>query len=244
MHAKIACIALHNKYSALIAKKLEQYMDFESVTCFFQALTYFIAPITLSFIALSFWRQKGVSVQGEISSVQSAGFEDFYYGSILLENLKDRPVNILNIYIMVGNAYYIEVGSYDDVPLILKSYEVKKIDLKPVYSYLINMQRVSFNKIIRSKRPRIILSTTIGRYEVKREMKINRAVVASLFDRYMAVAQPITDDYPDETISDAKAQKSKDVEICPSYYPILSKIDYKRATAIFRIKIFLGISGK
>ncbi|WP_323752981.1 hypothetical protein [Marinobacter sp.] len=219
-------------------------MDFDSVICFFQALTYFIAPITLSFIALNFWRKNGVRVQGEVSSIQSAAYKDYYHGSILLENLKDRPVNILNIYIMVGNAYYIEVGSYDDEPLILSSYEVKRIDLKPVYAYLINMQRVSLNKIIRSMKSRIIISTTRGRYEVKREMKINRAVVGSLFDRYMAVAQPITDDYAEDTISEAKAQEAKEAEICPRYYPFLSKLDYKRATAIFRIKRLLGINGK
>ena len=114
-------------------------MSLDSVIYFFQALTYFIAPITLSFIALNFWRKNGVRVQGEISSIQSSGFEDYYHGVILLENLKDRPLNILNIYIMVGNAYYIEVGSYDDEPLVLKPYEVKRVELKPVYAYLINM---------------------------------------------------------------------------------------------------------
>jgi hypothetical protein len=217
-------------------------MSLDSAIYFFQALTYFIAPITLSFIALNFWRKNGVRVQGEISSIQSSGFEDYYHGVILLENLKDRPLNILNIYIMVGNAYYIEVGSYDDEPLVLKPYEVKRVELKPVYAYLINMQRVSFNKIMKSMRSRIIISTTRGRYEVKREIKVNRAIVGSLFDRYMAVAQPINDDYPEQTIEEAKAQKAKEAEICPRYYPLLSKIDYKRSMAIFRIKRLLGMS--
>lgn len=219
-------------------------MSFDTITNFFQVLTYFIAPITLSFIAFNFWRKNGVRVQGAISSVQSAGFEDTYHRNLLLENLKDRPVNILNIYIMVGNAYYIEIGSYDDEPLILKPYEVKKIDLKPVYAYLINMKRVSFNEIIKSKRSRIIISTTTGRYEVKRGMKISPAMGTSLFDRFMAVAQPITDDYPEKTIEEAKEQKAKEVDACPRYYPFLSKIDYKFSLIIFRIKQSLGLDEK
>ena len=162
----------------------------------------------------------------------------------LLENLKDRPVNILNIYIMVGNAYYIEIGSYDDEPLILKPYEVKKIDLKPVHAYLINMKRVSFNKIIKSMRSRIIISTTTGRYEIRRGMKINPAMSGSLFDRFMAVAQPITDDYPEKTIKEAKDQTPKEADVCPRYYPLLSKIDYKCTITIFRIKQFFGLGKK
>ena len=219
-------------------------MSFQSVINFFQALTYFIAPITLSFIAFNFWRKNGVRVQGAISSIQSAGFEDSYHGNLLLENLKDRPVNILNIYIMVGNAYYIEIGSYDDDPLILKPYEVKKINLKPVHAYLINMERVNFNKIIKSMRSRIIISTTTGRYEVRRGMKIDSAVGASLFNRFMAVAQPITDDYPQKTIEEAKGQKAEEAEICPRYYPLLSKIDYRISVIIFRIKRLFGIDGE
>lgn len=219
-------------------------MTLYSLISFFQALTFFIAPITLSFIALNFWRKNGVRVQGEISSIQSAGFEDCYFGDLLLENLKDRPVNILNIYIMVGNAYYIEIGSYDDDPLILKPYEVKKIDLKPVHAYVINMKRVSFNEIIKSMRSRIIISTTTGRYEVKRDMKINRAMPGSLYDRFMVVAQPITDDYSEQTIKEAKEQTPKYAKACPSFYPLLSKLDYKRATILFRLKRFLGMCKK
>ena len=219
-------------------------MSFDLVIKFFQNLTYFIAPITLSFIAFNFWRKNGVRVQGAISSIQSAGFEDFYHGNLLLENLKDRPVNILNIYIMVGNAYYIEIGCYDDDPLILKPYEIKKINLKPVYAYLINMERVSFNKILKSMRSRIIISTTTGRYEVKRGIKIDSAVGASLFTRFMVVAQPITDDYPQKTIEEAKEQKAEEVEVCPRYYPLLSKIEFRFSIIIFRIKRLFGIEGE
>jgi hypothetical protein len=219
-------------------------MTIDSLIPIFQTLTYFIAPITLSFIALNFWRKNGVRVQGEISSHQRAGFDDSFFGNLLLENLKDRPVNILNIYIMVGNAYYIEIGNYDDAPLILKPYEVKKIDLKPVYAYLINMKRVSFNKIIKSMRSRIIISTTTGRYEVKRDMKINRAATGSLFDRFMAVAQPITDDYPEKTIKEAQDQDPEEAEACPRYYPLLSKMDYKLTVIRFRLRRFFGLIKK
>lgn len=215
-------------------------MSFDSVVYFFQALTYFIAPITLSFIALNFWRKNGVRVQGSLSSCQSAYSEDSYFNDLLLENLKDRPVNILNIYIRVGNAYHIEIGSYHDDPLILKPYEVTRVDLKPVHAYLINMKRVSFNKIIKSMRSKIIISTTTGRYEVKRDMKIDPAVGEYLYSRFMVVAQPITDDYLEKTIKEAKEQKPEEAEICPSYYPLLSKINYKVAILIFRIKRFFG----
>ncbi len=219
-------------------------MSLDSIISYLQALTYFIAPITLSFIALNFWRKNGVRVQGSVSSVQQAGFDDHFFRGLLLENLKDRPVNILNIYIMIGNAYYIEIGSYDDDPLVLKPYEVKKIDLEPVHAYLINMKRVSFNEIIKSMKSRIIISTTTGRYEVRRGMKINPAMAGSLFDRFIAVAQPITNNYPDKTITEAKEQTPKEAEACPRYYPLLSKIDYKRAIVVFRVKQFFGVGTK
>lgn len=66
---------------------------------FFQAQTYFIAPIILSFIALNFLRKNGVRVRRSLSSRQSAHSEELYFDDLLLENLKDRPINILNIYI-------------------------------------------------------------------------------------------------------------------------------------------------
>ena len=150
--------------------------------------------------------------------------------------MKDRPVNILNIYIRVGNAYYIEVGSYHDHPLILKPYEVVKVDLEPVHAYLINMKRVNLNEIIKSMRSRIIISTTTGRYEVKRDMKIDPAVREFLFSRFIVVAQPITDVYPESTIKEAKEQVAEKIEACPRYYPIFSKINYKIAVLILRIK--------
>ncbi len=215
-------------------------MTLDKAIVLFQALTYFIAPITLSFIAFNFWRKNGVKVQGAVSSIRHVGFEDSFYQNLLLENLKDRPINILNIYIRVGNAYYIELGSYSDDPLILKPYEVKKINLKPVHAYLINMNRVSFNDIIKSKKSTIIISTTTGRYKVKRGMKINAAMPGSLFDRFIAVAQPITDDYAGETIEEAKEQEAKIMEACPWYYPLLSKLDYKRSVFVFRVKQVFG----
>jgi hypothetical protein len=75
-------------------------------------------------------------------------------------------------------------------------------------------------------------------------MKIDSAVGASLFNRFMAVAQPITDDYPQKTIEEAKEQKAEEAEICPRYYPILSKIDYRITVIIFRIKRLFGIDGE
>ena len=211
-------------------------MTFESIVGLFQALTYFIAPLSLSFIAFNFWRKSGVRVQGDVSTSQRAGKDDTYFSNLLLENLKDRPVNLLNVYIRVGNAYYIEIGSYYDDPLILKPYEVKKIDLKPVHAYLINMTRVNFNEIIKSKRSKIIISTTTGRYTVKRKMKIDHAVYESLYGRFIAVAQPITDDYPEKTINEAKAQDPEVAEVCPSYYPLMSKVNFRFAILVRRIK--------
>lgn len=215
-------------------------MTLDSVIYIFQAITYFIAPITLSFIALNFWRKNGVRIQGSLSSCQSAYSEDSYFNDLLLENLKDRPVNILNIYIRVGNAYHIEIGSYNEDPLVLKPYEVTRVKLKPVHAYLINMKRINFNKIIKSMRSKIIISTTTGRYEVKRTMKIDRGVVEYLYSPFMVVVQPITDDYPEKTINEAKEQEPEEVKICPSYYPLLSKINYKFAILIFRIKHFFA----
>ena len=211
-------------------------MTIDQLIKLLQVITYFIAPISLSFIAFNFWRKSGVRVQGTISSNQSAYSKDTYFSNLLIENLKDRPVNILNIYIRVGNAYHIEIGSYYDDPLILKPYEVKKIDLKPVHAYLINMQRVSFNRIINEMLSEIIISTTTGRYKVKRHMKIDRAVFESLSGGFMAVAQPITDDYPEQTIKEAKEQEAGEASVCPRYYPLLSRISYRYSMLKFRIK--------
>lgn len=199
-------------------------MNLESVIQVFQVLTYLIAPVSLSFIALNYWRKSGVSVQGSLSRWERGGYDDVFFGELLLENLKDRSLNILNIYIRLGNAYYLELGDYNDSPVCLGPYELKKITLKPVYAYLINMKRVNLNELIRSSDLEIILSTTTGQYKVKKQMKISMAVFESLSSNFMTVVKPINDDYKIETILDAKQQDPEQASPCPKYYIALSKV--------------------
>lgn len=215
-------------------------MLIDSITPYLKLATYIIAPISLTFVAFNFWRKSGIRVQGSLTTWHAGSLTDMHFRHLLLENLKDRPVNILNIYIRVGNGYHIEIGSYDNAPLVLKPYEVIRIDLKKVHAYLANMKRLSFNKLIKLNRAEIFISTTTGRYKVKRHSNMDPAVSEYLHSRFMVVVQPITDEYAEETINQAKAQAPEEAEMLPKYYPLLSKLSYKAAILIFRIKRAFG----
>ena len=50
----------------------------------------------------------------------SVSCSDNYISSLTLENLKDRAVVILKIYLRLGHGYFVEIEDFENSPLILR----------------------------------------------------------------------------------------------------------------------------
>lgn len=118
-------------------------------------------------------RKSGIHVRGNYCISEIINAEDKYISNITLENFKDRSVIIFKIFIRVGHNYYIEMDDFESEPKILKSYESLTFNYQPVDFYSLNLQRVKLNKILNSRHSkiRIVLSTSQGKYVVKKFIK-------------------------------------------------------------------------
>lgn len=133
----------------------------------------FIGLIALYFAVRNYRRKSGIHVRGQLIISSTIIAEDKYISSITLENLKDRSVIIFKIFIRVGRNYYIEIDDFEGEPKILKSYESFTCNYEPVDFYYLNMRRIKMNKLLdyRNSKIRIVLSTSHGKYVVKKFIK-------------------------------------------------------------------------
>ncbi|OGO91954.1 MAG: hypothetical protein A2Y17_02570 [Clostridiales bacterium GWF2_38_85] len=110
---------------------------------------------------------------------------DKYISSITLENLKDKAVAILQIYLKIGNSYYLQLEDHQISPLIIKPFEVYQKNFNPVLFYSVNCNRIKINDLLDNKKipKRIILYTTSGPYKVKSFINTNH-LLAQLFKNH------------------------------------------------------------
>jgi len=136
-------------------------------------------------------------VRGQYSVCSSTYCQDKYVSNIVLENVKDRPVVIFKIFLLVGRNYYIELDDFDEEPKILKPYEVYSKQYDPVDFYSANMKHIKLNKLIdyTNMRPQIVLSTSHGKYVI--EEWINRwDPIGDFFKNHMtALIRPMRSTY-------------------------------------------------
>ncbi len=128
---------------------------------------------------------------------------------LIIENLKNRPVIILEIYLKIANRYYVEIANYEyDDPLILKPLEATQIKLPNVSFYSIGMKIVEIENLLNNRKvsKKIVLVTTKGLIEEKGKIRIKDHPISQMLQKKAAVIMPRTN--PDdmrmckETISD------------------------------------------
>lgn len=159
----------------------------------------FIGLFALYFAVRNYRRKSGMYIRGQFNIHSTIYAEDKYVGSITLENFKDRAVIIFKIFIKIGHNHYIEMNNFEGDPKILKSYESFTYNYEPVDLYCSNMVRVKLNKLLTSRNSKIniVLSTSQGKYVVKKRIKRWDPVFDFFHNHLTICIQPM---YPREKI--------------------------------------------
>jgi hypothetical protein len=125
-----------------------------------------VSLTALFFIVQNYWRKSGTYVRGQFCVTSSAYAEEEYVSSITIENVKDRPVIIFKIYLLIGRNYYLLLNDFDHEPKILKPYETYTDHYSPVDFYSVNMNRIKLTEMLGSNKvkSRIVLTR---KYRVK-----------------------------------------------------------------------------
>lgn len=133
-----------------------------------------VSLTALYFVVRNYRRKSGIHIRGQFCICSSAYAEDKYVSSMTLENFKDRPVIIFKVFLRIGANYYMLLDDFEYEPKILKPYESYTKNFGPVDFYVVNMNRVKFNKLLDSSdvKKSLVLSTSHGKYVVKEWMDV------------------------------------------------------------------------
>lgn len=196
-----------------------------------------VSLTALFFVVRNYWRKSGIYVRGQYSVHSSSHCEDRYVGSITLENIKDRPVVIFKVFLLVGRNYYIELENFEQDPKILKPYEIYSNQYDPVDFYGVSMRRIKLNQLLDSRnvKSHLVLATSNGKYIVKEWIK-RWDPISDFFNNHMtALIQPIRSTYKNKCygsevkfIVDIKTEDGKEetIPIYPRDYEIRKFKDF------------------
>ena len=157
-----------------------------------------VAAIFAAWFAHRTYRLKsGIDIRGTFGVASSIYSQDAYVHSVTLENMKDRAVIIFKVFLELGYGYYIELESREDDPLILGPFGAFKASYDPIDMYSVNMRRIRLDEMLQDRkvRRRLVVSTSHGRYNVRRSLQ-RWDPLADFFDNHLtAVIRPLRSTY-------------------------------------------------
>jgi hypothetical protein len=161
-----------------------------SLTIAFTALL--VSIIALVYTLRTFWLKSGESVRFTYSTSSHVDTEDNYIHSITIENLKDKPIVIFNIYLKIGNNNYLELEEFKDTPLIIKPFEVFQKKYDPILFYSRSLDRIKIDHLLNDRKIKksLVLSTTNGKYEVKSDIKRWYLVTDLFKNHFTSIIRP------------------------------------------------------
>jgi hypothetical protein len=162
-----------------------------------------IVSVTALLIAvLNYRRKSSVSIRGAFALSSSVDCEERYISTVTLENMKDRAVTIYGIYVAAGHNYLIEVEEFEEAPLTLRPFEIMRRAYGPIEFYGFNMRRVNMSPVLQRKgvRQRLILSTSEGRYVVRRYPRRWIPILGHFRNHAFAVVKPFRSTYKETDI--------------------------------------------
>lgn len=151
---------------------------------------------------LNYRRKSSVSLRGSFTLSFSVECEDGFVSNIVLENMKDRAVTIYGIYFLVGYNYLVELEEFDESPIILRAFETITREYGPIEFYGVNDRRLSMSSILRDKRAhkRLVLSTSEGRYAVRKHPKRWYPIRDHFRNHALALVRPVRATYKQKDI--------------------------------------------
>jgi hypothetical protein len=156
-----------------------------------------ISTFILTVAVQNYRRKSGIGVQGSYTVTSSIDCDDKYVSSIILENLKDRSITIFAIYLQAGRPYHLQLDNFEDAPFILKPFETFYKEYGPIEFYEFNMKKVEMDALFDNKnvRKRLVLSTSQGRYVIRKGLYRWNPIVEYFRNSYAATPRPITSTY-------------------------------------------------
>jgi hypothetical protein len=148
-------------------------------------------------------RKSSLSLRASFSWTRSSvDATDQHISSLIIENLKDRAATIFTVCLRVGHNFYIEIEDFQDKPLVLRVFETWHSEYGPIEFYSVNGRRIDMNALFDDKRVgmHIVLSTSDGKYVVKKRPK-RWTPIHDFFQNYMtAVVRPVSSNYKGKVI--------------------------------------------
>jgi len=159
-----------------------------------------VSIIALIYTAKTYLLKSGANIRGSFSICSSISCEDRYINSVIIENLKDRAIVILKIFLRVGNNYYIEIENFDDKPLALKPFEAYQKEYDPIVFYDVSTKRILLNDLLKNDKikKQLVLSTTDGKYRVATSIKYWDPVIDFFRNHMTAVIRPIRSNFKNQ----------------------------------------------
>lgn len=168
----------------------------------FPAVAVIVSLVALAIAILNYRRKSSVSIRGGYSLASSIECDDRYIAYVILENMKDRAVAIYGIYLAAGYNHYILVEDFEESPYILRPYETLRREYGPIEFYAFNSRRLIMEPVLGAKdvAPRLVLSTSRGRYVVRRHIGHWNPVADFFKNRALIVARPIRSTYKTRSV--------------------------------------------
>jgi len=151
-----------------------------------------VAVIALVYAIRTYWLKAGERVRFTYSLSSSVYSEDKYIGSITLENLKDKALVIFEIYLKIGNSYFLELKKFEESPLIIKPFEVYQKHFDPIIFYSVNTKRVKLDHLLddRKVKKQVVLSTTYGKHKARANITHWSPLKEYFENAFSAIIQP------------------------------------------------------
>jgi hypothetical protein len=162
----------------------------------------FVSAIGLFLALINVRRKSGINIKSSFTLSQSATGSDIYVKSVTLENMKDRPFAIYAIYLLISRNVYLKIESFENNPVILKSYETLQWKFGPVDHYASEIFKVSLKGMLSPSKNRIVLSTQGGRYITKPRKLFWKPSTESLKNSKICNVYPITHHYKGRRFGD------------------------------------------
>ena len=157
-----------------------------------------VISLTILFVAyLNYRRKSGVYVRGSYSMASSKHCDDRYVSEVILENQKDRIIILFGVYLQIGHAYLIEIEDFEENPFHLKPYGSFHKGYGPIEHYDVSLYKVDFNELLEEKkvRKRLVLSTSEGKYVVRKPIRRWHPIADFFRNHLAAVARPVQSKY-------------------------------------------------
>ena len=171
---------------------MENFLSSSTVITITISITALVVSITaLIYTAKTYLLKQGLDIRVFFSIRSDIYCEDKYVDGLTIENMKDRSTAIFKIYLLLGRNYYLEIEDFENAPLILKPFETYSKQYDPVEFYSASTKRIDLNKLWDSRKHKIILSTSDGKYIIKK--RINKwDPIPDVFKNYMtAIIRPM-----------------------------------------------------